>query len=365
MKELLSQLKELSGRVAKLEPVLNIDDKQKRLGELVTQSEVENFWDDKERATAISKEIGDLTDETGRWQELQVGIKELGDLARMSDAKDLQQDLDEKLSQLNQQYKSFEFLTLFNGKYDRNNAIISIYSGAGGNEAQDWAGMLLRMYLRLAEAKGWKVNVLDASRGAEAGYKSVVVEVKGKYAYGQLQGESGVHRLVRLSPFDADHARHTSFAMVDILPELADDEIDVQINEDDLRIDTFRASGKGGQGVNKTESAVRIVHLPTNIMVTCQNERSQAQNKETAMKHLRSRLQRLQEVSAEEEKKKLKGELTEAAWGNQIRSYVLHPYKMVKDHRTNFEVKDPDKVLDGGLDDFINDFLHYKGQGVK
>ena len=362
MKELLSQFNELKNKVAGLEPVLKIGEKQNRLDELVAKSKEENFWDNQEQAAVISKEIGDLTDEVSSWQGLLDGLKELFDLSEMVGAKELQEDLEDKFAQLNQQYKSFEFFTLFNGKHDRNGAIVSIYSGAGGDEAQDWVAMLLRMYLRLSEAKGWVVSVLDESRGSEAGYKSIVIEIKGKYVFGQLQGESGVHRLVRLSPFDADHARHTSFAMVDILPELDDDQVDVKIDEKDLRIDTFRSSGKGGQGVNKTDSAVRIVHLPTNIIVTCQNERSQAQNKATAMKHLQSRLQRLQEVENEEEKKKLRGELTEAAWGNQIRSYVLHPYKMVKDHRTSFEVKDPDKILDGGLDEFINNYLHYKGQ---
>ncbi|MBL7022397.1 peptide chain release factor 2 [Patescibacteria group bacterium] len=360
MKEILSQLNELAEKASKLEDVLNIEDKQKEMDKLLVLTKSEDFWNDNEKAARVNKEMADLAEDINNWKDLNDGIKELEELMNLSDAKDVKEDIEEKLKELNNKYNSFEFLTLFNSKYDKNNAILSIYAGAGGDEAQDWAAMLLRMYLRLAEKKNWQVNILDESKGAEAGYKSIVIEIIGKYVYGQLQGESGVHRLVRLSPFDADHARHTSFAMVDILPELNDEEVEVEIDDKDLRIDTFRSSGKGGQGVNKTESAVRIVHLPTGIMVTCQNERSQAQNKETAMKHLKSKLQRLQEVSAEEEKKKLQGEITEAAWGNQIRSYVLHPYKMVKDHRTNFEIKDPDKVLAGDLDEFINDYLHYK-----
>jgi peptide chain release factor 2 len=358
MKELSSQLTKLSDKVVKLESILHIVAKQKILDNLTVQSEAKDFWSDQVKAADTNKKISDLTEEINNWTKLVSDIKDLHELLQLND-KSILQDLRDRFALLANKYKTFEFLTLFNGKYDRDDAIVSIYAGAGGDEAQDWAAMLLRMYLRFAELKDWKVTIIDESRGSEAGYKSVVIQIKGKYAYGQLQGESGVHRLVRLSPFDADHARHTSFVMVDVLPELTDDEIKIEIDEKDLRIDTFRASGKGGQGVNKTESAVRIVHLPTNVVTTCQNERSQAQNKDTAMKHLRSRLQRLQEVEKEEEKQKLKGELTEAAWGNQIRSYVLHPYKMVKDHRTNFEIKDPSKVLDGGLDDFVNDFLHY------
>ncbi|MFW0862537.1 MAG: peptide chain release factor 2 [Candidatus Komeilibacteria bacterium] len=360
MKEIIAKANELVDKVAKLESILNIQDKQKIINSLAEKTKSEDFWQDNKKAGAVNKELSDLSSEVNDWNELKNGIKELKDIIALSDAKELKEEIEARFKQLNNIYNSFEFLTLFNGSHDQDNAIVSIYSGAGGDEAQDWAAMLLRMYLRLAEKKNWQVNILDESRGSEAGYKSVVIEVIGKYAYGQLQGESGVHRLVRLSPFDADHARHTSFAMVDVLPELEDDEIEVKIEDKDLRIDTFKSSGKGGQGVNTTDSAVRIVHLPTNIMVTCQNERSQAQNREAAMKHLKSRLQRLQEVEAEEERKKLQGEITEAAWGNQIRSYVLHPYKMVKDHRTNFEVKDPDKVLNGDIDDFIEDYLHHK-----
>ena len=360
MKEVLSQLEELTIKVTKLELILNIKDKNKQIQELTELTKSESFWNDPVRAAKINKEIVNLTSELSNWDGLQKNIKELKGLAQLEDAEDLTKDIKDKLKEIINKYNSFEFLTLFNSRYDRNNAIVSIYSGAGGEEAQDWAAMLLRMYLRLAEKKDWTVHILDESRGLKTGYKSVVIEIIGKYVYGQLQGESGVHRLVRLSPFDADHARHTSFAMVDVLPELEYSEIGIKVNDKDLRIDTFRSSGKGGQGVNKTDSAVRIVHLPTNIMVTCQNERSQAQNKEIAMKHLLSRLQQLKDVKQEEEKRKLQGEITEAAWGNQIRSYVLHPYKMVKDHRTNFESSDPEDILDGNLEGFINNFLHYK-----
>jgi len=234
--------------------------------------------------------------------------------------------------------------------------MLAFHAGAGGTESQDWANMLLRMYLRWAERHDYEAGVLDVSPGEEAGIKSAIVEVKGDYAYGYLKGEHGVHRLVRLSPFDADHARHTSFVLVEVLPE-AEEMVDVKINPEDLRIDTFRSSGPGGQHMQKTSSAVRITHLPTGLIATCQGQRSQHQNKEAALKVLYSRLLELDRKKKQEERAKLKGERIEAAWGNQIRSYVLHPYKMVKDHRTDYEVHDAEAVLDGELDGFITNYL--------
>jgi peptide chain release factor 2 len=237
--------------------------------------------------------------------------------------------------------------------------MLALHAGAGGTESQDWANMLLRMYLRWAERNDYEAEALDVSPGEEAGIKSAIVEIKGDYAFGYLKGEHGVHRLVRLSPFDADHARHTSFVLVEVLPE-AEETVDLKINPEDLRIDTFRSSGPGGQHMQKTSSAVRITHLPTGMVATCQGQRSQHQNKEAALKVLYSRLLELDRKQREEERAKLKGERIEAAWGNQIRSYVLHPYKMVKDHRTDYEVHDAEAVLDGELDGFITAYLRSK-----
>ncbi|MEE8204596.1 MAG: peptide chain release factor 2, partial [Dehalococcoidales bacterium] len=247
------------------------------------------------------------------------------------------------------------------GRYDRRSAMLTIHAGAGGVESQDWAEMLLRMYLRWAEHRGYKAEVLYTSPGEEAGLKSADVEISGDYAYGYLKSEHGVHRLVRLSPFDADHARHTSFALVEIMPE-AEGDVDIQLSADDLKIDTFRSSGPGGQHMQKTSSAVRITHLPTGVSVTCQSERSQHQNKEIALRILRARLFKLELARMEEERAKLKGEHVVAGWGNQIRSYVLHPYKMVKDHRTDYQVGDTEAVLDGELDGFITAYLR-SGRG--
>jgi len=249
----------------------------------------------------------------------------------------------------------YQFL---NGPYDKNNAILSLHAGAGGTDACDWTEMLLRMYQRFAEKKKWKVFLIDQSRGSEAGIKSATLEIIGSYAYGFLKSESGVHRLVRISPFDAEKMRHTSFALVDVLPEIPNPKI--EIKEKDLKIETFRASGHGGQNVQKVESAVRITHLPTKITVSCQVERSQHQNKERAMKILFSKLYQFTQAKKEEEKERIRGRILPASWGYQIRSYVLHPYKMVKDHRTNYEESNPQKVLDGGLDKFIETYLKNK-----
>ena len=259
---------------------------------------------------------------------------------------------------MEKKFKQEEIKVFLGGQYDRHNAYVSIYAGAGGTEAQDWAEMLLRMYLRYAEKKGWKTQVVEITVGQEAGIKNAVIEVKGKFAYGYLKKEAGVHRLVRLSPFNANNLRHTSFALVEVLPEVAEAE-EVKINPVDLRIDTYRSSGPGGQNVNKVESAVRITHLPTGIVVSCQIERSQVANKERAMKMLKNKLHQYQQAKNEEEKAKLKGERPQAAWGNQIRSYVLHPYKMVKDLRTGIESKQPEEILDGYLDEFIEAEIRY------
>jgi peptide chain release factor 2 len=251
---------------------------------------------------------------------------------------------------------NLELELAFRGEYDARNALLTIHSGAGGTESQDWANMLLRMYLRWAEGRGYKAEMLDTSPGDEAGIKSATIELSGEYAFGYLKSEHGVHRLVRLSPFDADHARHTSFALVEILPEAKAD-IDLNIASEDLKVDVFRSSGPGGQHMQKTSSAVRITHLPTKLVVSCQSERSQHQNKEIAMKILQARLLNMELAKRNEERARLKGERVFAGWGNQIRSYILHPYKMVKDHRTEYQSSNPDGVLDGDLDGFITAYL--------
>jgi peptide chain release factor 2 len=268
----------------------------------------------------------------------------------------LKEEIQLELKKLSSRFEQLESQQLFTGDYDSRNAMLAFHAGAGGTESQDWANMLLRMYLRWAERHDYEAEVLDVSPGEEAGIKSAIVEIKGDYVYGYLKSEHGVHRLVRLSPFDADHARHTSFVLVEVLPE-AEETVDIKINPEDLRIDTFRSSGPGGQHMQKTSSAVRITHLPTGLIATCQGQRSQHQNKEAALKVLYSRLLELDRKKKEEERAKIKGERIEAAWGNQIRSYVLHPYKMVKDHRTDYEVHDAEAVLDGELDGFITDYL--------
>jgi len=296
------------------------------------------------------------------WRELEkkaADLREMIVLAIEEEDYSLKEEIQRELKKLNSRFERLESRQLFTGDYDSRNAMVTLHAGAGGTESQDWANMLLRMYLRWAERHDYEAEVLDVSAGEEAGVKSAIVEIKGDYVYGYLKGEHGVHRLVRLSPFDADHARHTSFALVEVLPE-AEETGDIKIDSEDLRIDTFRSSGPGGQHMQKTSSAVRITHLPTGLVATCQGQRSQHQNKEAALKILYSRLLELEREQKEEERTKLKGERIEAGWGNQIRSYVLHPYKMVKDHRTDYEVHDAEAVLDGELDGFITDYLRSK-----
>jgi peptide chain release factor 2 len=296
------------------------------------------------------------------WRELEkkaTDLQEMIVLAIEEEDYSIKEEIQLELKRLNSRFERLENQQLLAGDYDNRNAMLALHAGAGGTESQDWANMLLRMYLRWAERHDYEAEALDVSPGEEAGIKSAVVEIKGDYVYGYLKGEHGVHRLVRLSPFDADHARHTSFVLVEVLPE-AEEAMDMKMNPEDLRIDTFRSSGPGGQHMQKTSSAVRVTHLPTGLVATCQGQRSQHQNKEAALRILYSRLLELDRKRKEEERAKLKGERIEAGWGNQIRSYVLHPYKMVKDHRTDYEVHDAEAVLDGELDGFITEYLRSK-----
>jgi peptide chain release factor 2 len=294
-----------------------------------------------------------------RWRELEKRVADIDELVSLESAEEeatLGGEIESEVEEISSHLEEMEFQTSLNGRYDNHNAIIAIHAGAGGVESQDWAEMLLRMYLRWAERHQYQTEVLDTSPGEEAGIKSAIVEVSGDYSFGYLKSEHGVHRLIRLSPFDADHARHTSFALVEVMPE-AERDVDIKLSPEDIKIDTFRSSGPGGQHMQKTSSAVRIVHLPTGLSVSCQSERSQYQNKENAMRVLQARLLKLELAKREEERAKLKGQRIVAGWGNQIRSYILHPYKMVKDHRTDYQTGDTEAVLDGKLDDFITAYL--------
>jgi len=320
------------------------------------------FWDNRRQAQKVGEKFSCLDEEIKNWQQIEQEIKSLQELAQTSEQESdnsLKQEINSKYKELVKKFDRLEFLILLDGQYDSNNALLTIRAGAGGVDAQDWSAILLRMYLRFCEKQDWTVQIIDKSPGSEAGLKSVTLEITGSYAYGYLKAEAGVHRLVRISPFDAEKMRHTSFALVEVLPELAEVK-EVEIKSEELRIDVFRASGHGGQSVNTTDSAVRIVHLPTEITVVCRNERSQSQNKQNALKYLKSKLHQHYMAQKQKEKQKIRGDYQSAEWGNQIRSYVLHPYKMVKDHRTKFETSDVDKVLDGEISDFLEAWLRKK-----
>ena len=301
------------------------------------------------------KEISNLKEDVEEWQALRENISETLEFAQLGDDS-IQSDLESETVLIEEDVAKREFEAKLSGPYDRGDALLAIHAGAGGTDSQDWAEMLQRMYLRWAERKGYQTNILDTTYGEEAGIKSVTISIPGRYAYGYLRSEKGVHRLVRLSPFDSAHRRHTSFAMVEILPQVEEDS-QIDINPDDLRIDVFRSSGAGGQNVQKNATAIRITHHPSGIVVSCQNERSQLQNKQNAMTVLRSRLLELKQQEQEEKIAKLRGEYQKAEWGSQIRSYVLHPYQMVKDHRMDFETGNTQAVLDGDLDGFIEAYL--------
>lgn len=329
--------------------------KKHKIIELEILSAEPDFWKNQDRAREIGQELADFKEEVELWDNMEKETVELIEIVKIlkpEEDEELLVETEEKRQTLKRKFEKEELKIFLSGSYDRRNAYLTIYSGAGGTEAQDWAEMLLRMYLRYAEKKGWRAKVLEVSVGQEAGIKQAVFEVNGRYAYGYLKKESGVHRLVRLSPFNANNLRHTSFALVEVLPEIEQAQ-EGKINPSDLRVDTYRASGPGGQYVNKTESAVRLTHIPTGLTVTCQSERLQGENRAKAMKVLMNKLYQYELAKTEEEKNKLKGAHTAAAWGNQIRSYVLHPYKMVKDLRTNIESSQPEKILDGELDEFV------------
>ena len=337
--------------------LFEVDKLKVRLSELEKETLKQDFWS--KDNSSILQEIKILKDKVNSYTKVYTSLEnleEMNNLLTTEEDNDLIKELLHDTKQLKEDIENLEIKTLLSGKYDANNAIVSMHPGAGGTESQDWVEMLYRMYTRWAEKHGFQVKELDYLEGDEAGIKSVTFLVKGEYAYGYLKGEMGVHRLVRISPFDSGGRRHTSFASVEVLPEINDD-IEVDINPEDLRIDTYRASGAGGQHINKTSSAVRITHIPTNIVVTCQSERSQIQNRETAMKMLKSKLFDLKEKEHEKNISDLKGEQKDIAWGSQIRSYIFCPYTLVKDHRTNYEVGNVQAVMDGQLDDFIKEYL--------
>jgi peptide chain release factor 2 len=339
--------------------VFDITSREQEIVELEKKSVAPDFWTDQNQARSVMRRLAAQKRTVEQWRSLEkqtADIAELINLAAEEADTSFSEEISTDIGNLTELLDKLELELAFSGEYDSRNAILQIHAGAGGTESQDWAEMLLRMYLRWSERRGYKAEILDESRGEEVGIKNVTVGISGEYAFGYLKSEHGVHRLVRLSPFDSDHARHTSFVLVEVMPE-AEENVDVKIAAEDLKIDTFRSSGAGGQNVQKVSSAVRITHLPTGIVVTCQTERSQLQNKAIAIKILYSRILEMELEKQAEERAKLKGKRIEAGWGNQIRSYVLHPYKMVKDHRTDHETSNTEAVLNGELDGFITAFL--------
>ena len=315
-----------------------------------------SFWDDPRSAQKIIKTANRLRETVESWRVFSRRQRDALELSQMED-ESMRSELEAEISSIETELEKRAFTTMLSGRYDTENALLAIHAGAGGTDSQDWAEMLERMYLRWAEKSGYQTEILDMTEGEEAGIKSVTIAVDGDYAYGYLRSEKGVHRLVRLSPFDAAHRRHTSFALVEVLPQIGMDDPEIEINLADLKIDVFKSSGAGGQNVQKNATAVRITHIPTGIVVTCQNERSQLQNRENAMRVLRSRLLEIKQAEQDEEVAELRGEYTKAEWGSQIRSYVLHPYQMVKDHRTDHERGNTQAVLDGDLDGFMEAYL--------
>jgi len=355
MHEIKSRLEETAKFIHEAVLKVDLEGKKQEIKELNIKMSAEGFWDDPKTAGEISAKASHIQKTIDMWEKIVADVDELLDLLpeiHPENDPESAEDFKNMVYSIEKRWHKLEISTFLNGKYDTNNAIVSIHAGTGGTDAQDFAEMLMRMYLRYAEKNDFHIQLVDKSSGEEAGVKSTTFIIEGDFAYGYLKGESGVHRLVRLSPFNSKHTRETSFALVEIIPKIEEND-ELKINPDDLKVDVFRAGGKGGQSVNTTDSAVRITHIPTGTVVQCQNERSQLQNKEYAMTVLRGRLVSLMQEKRAEKLDELRGEKTEMSWGNQIRSYVLHPYKMVKDHRTNYEESNPDAVLDGEIDGFI------------
>ncbi|MEW6228711.1 MAG: peptide chain release factor 2 [Bacillota bacterium] len=357
--ELRPTLEELRSRVEEMRVYLEVEERKSRLAELEKQVSEPGFWDDRDAAQKVLQQISQLKADVERWEKIRAEAEDLEVLLELGleeGDESVEREVRQGMKSLAKAVSGLELAHLLGGEYDRANAILSIHPGAGGTESQDWAEMLLRMYLRWAERRGYKAEITDFLPGEEAGVKSVTVLVTGENAYGYLKAEKGVHRLVRISPFDANARRHTSFASVDVIPEAPED-VEVEIKPEDLKIDTYRSGGAGGQYVNKTESAVRITHIPTGIIVQCQNERSQYQNRAVAMRILKARLFELYKEEQEKKMGELRGEQKEIAWGSQIRSYVFQPYTMVKDHRTGLETGNVQAVMDGEIDEFIEAYL--------
>lgn len=358
METLINLLQSLREQLQALMAGLDMPGKVQRIATLEAQSGDAAFWGNPENAQNVMQEMSRLRAEVEHWHAIAHRIDEALELAALQDETLLEELLQEG-EELRGIVEKMSFQTMLSGEYDSQNAILGIHAGAGGTDSQDWAAMLERMYLRWAQENGYKIEIIERSEGEEAGLKSVTMNVKGDFAYGYLQSEQGVHRLVRLSPFDAAHRRHTSFSKVELWPDIQG-EINIEINEADLRIETYRSSGAGGQNVQKNETAVRITHIPTGIVVQCQNQRSQAQNRDRALQILKLRMFDMDRKKREVQLATLKGESVDAAWGNQIRSYVLHPYHLVKDHRTGYEMGNTDAVLNGSLNDFMEAYLKDK-----
>jgi peptide chain release factor 2 len=358
MNNMINTLTTLKATVDDLKQRLNIEQKKERAESLETQAGAPDFWNDPDQAQKTMQELSRLLAEIEPWDKVTHRLADALELAHMDDDS-LIDELSQEVSTLSTQVDKMSVQALLSGLHDAENAILAIHAGAGGTDSQDWGQMLERMYLRWAEQNGYKVEIIERMEGEEAGIKSVTMSIKGPYAYGYLRSEAGVHRLVRLSPFDAANRRHTSFVKVELWPDIQG-QIDIEINERDLRIDTYRAGGAGGQHVQKNDTAVRITHIPTGIVVQCQNERSQMQNRERALQILKARLFEMESEKQEAALAELKGENINAEWGNQIRSYVLHPYQLVKDHRTNYEIGNTSAVLDGRLNDFMEAYLRFR-----
>ncbi len=358
MDSIASQLRDYAAQITELMARMGIAEKAERASQLEVTASQSDFWNEPETAQQTMQQLARLNALVQKWRALADRVADAIELVEISDG-DMQAELEAETKALSQLVAVMSREAMLSGDYDNENAIFAIHAGAGGVDAQDWTEMLERMYLRWVEQNGYKAEVLDRSGGEEAGLKSVTISVKGDYAFGNLQSEEGVHRLVRLSPFDSARRRHTAFAKVELWPDIQSD-IEITLEERDIRIDTYRASGAGGQHVQKNDTAVRITHLPTGLVVQCQNQRSQAQNRDRAMQILKARLFEMERAKQEAQMAELKGENVDAGWGNQIRSYVLHPYQMVKDHRTNVEIGNTTAVLDGRLGEFMDAYLRHK-----